>query len=163
MKATLFVCLIVFTFTNCKKEQNRQLLNAYFNFKANGVPVSIKDGAGLNENTFECILKGDTTLYVNVSKQYESAGFYIHTNNIKDGTYALDSINVGYYLSPDDKRRYTTNGKSVGTLTIRRGTFQAKSMLNTIEGTFEFTGEDTITKKKYMITEGSFLMERQDE
>ena len=164
MKYTsLLIVLLALTFSSCEKEQNRQILNAYFSFKIDGVPVSIKDGAGAYENTFECVLRGDTTLYINVSKVYQGAGFYIKTERIKNGTYLLDSINNAYYSNPNDAKRYNTNGKATGSITIKKGTFMAASMLNTLEGTFEFVAEDTLTKKKFNITEGSFFMERQEE
>jgi hypothetical protein len=164
MKSNLLL-LIVFalSFSACEKEQNRQLLNAYFKFTVDGQEKTIKDGAGINDNTFECKMTGDTLLRIRVSKQYEDVGFYIKDKFIKDGTYVLDSLNMGYYTDPVDYRRYATNSNFKGNLTIKRGTFQAKDMLNTLEGQFSFTGEDTATKKQHVISGGTFYMEREEE
>ena len=159
----VLVFLFSFTISACTKEQNRQLLNAYFKFNVDGTGVEIKDEIGIDENTFECIIKGDTSLFINVDKRALGAGFYINAHPLKDTTYVLDSLRIGYYTDPITYRRYSSNNQNKGTLTIKRGTFQAKDMLNTLEGSFSFTGEDTATKKIHVITEGKFLMERKIE
>lgn len=159
----LFLVLSAFTFSACDKEINRQLLNAYISFEVNGKPVRITQSSAVNENTFECILRGDTALYINAAKVYEGVGFVVKAKKMADGTYTLADRSTGYYQNPDDFRRYTTNDKAEGTITIKKGVFQAKDMLNTLEGEFSFTAEDTLAKKSVMITKGSFKMERQEE
>ncbi|MDB5250032.1 MAG: hypothetical protein JWQ40_4426 [Segetibacter sp.] len=146
----------------CEKEQNRQLLNGYFKYTVKGAESRIIDGFGLNNNTFECYFRGDTALYVSVSKVYEMAGFFIKSDSIKDGTYILDNNNRAYYADPKDRRRYTTNNSFKGTVTIKKSTFQAKTILPTLEGQFSFNAVDTATGKSLSITNGSFLMERRD-
>lgn len=145
---------------SCEKDQNRKLLGAYFKFTVNGVEKVINDEAGLNNNIFDCTFKGDTTLLINVAKIYEAAGFVVKSDSIKDGTYVLDSANRAYYTNPLDQKRYYTNSKYKGTLTIKQGTFQAKELLYTLEGNFAFQAVDTATGKNFTITNGSFLMER---
>jgi hypothetical protein len=162
MKYTsLLIVLFALTLGSCEKEQNRRLLKAYVNFKVDGVPVHLMDGEGVNENTFECLTRGDTALIINASKVYQGIGFHIKVDNIKNGTYRVDSINNAYYSNPVDYKRYNTNSKSTGSITIRKGIFEGKSIINILEGEFEFIGEDTLTRKKFNITEGSFKMERQ--
>lgn len=151
---------MLFSGIHCEKEANRKLLNAYFRYDANGDSVNIKQGILLNENTFECNIIGDTALQVIISKIYEGAGFSIKDpDGIKDGTYVLNEKNTGYYLHPKDLRRYVTNQTSTGSITIKKGTFQAKTLLNTLEATFNFVAADTLTGKTVAVTNGKFLME----
>ncbi|MCW3109644.1 MAG: hypothetical protein JWQ09_4150 [Segetibacter sp.] len=152
----LFGCLL----SSCEKDQNRKLLGAYFRYTVNGSEKVINDEAGLNNNVFDCTFKADTTLLINVAKIYEGAGFVIKSDSIKDGTYVLDSVNKAYYTNPLDQKRYYTTNKYKGTLTIKKGTFEAKELLYTLEGTFAFQAVDTATGKNFTITNGSFLMER---
>ena len=159
----LLILILGFSIAGCKKEQNRSQLNAYFNFKVNGTDVSINDGIILNANTFDCILKGDTALFIDVEKQAEGAGFYIRDRPIKDTTYILDSFQVGYYKDPFNRVRYNTSNVKRGTLTIKRGTFQAKDVLNTMSGTFSYRVIDTLNNRIHDITEGSFFMERKEQ
>ena len=164
MKYKFFSMLIIgFSICACKKEQNRSQLNAYFNFKVDGASVSIADGIGINANVFDCTIKGDTALYINVDKQTQGAGFVIKAHPLKDTTYNLDSLQIGYYTDPLDYRRYYTNNQKKGTLTIKRGTFQAVDLLNTLEGQFSYTTVDTATNAIHTITEGKFLMERKEQ
>ena len=164
MKTTiLLIVLFAFSFSACEKEQNRRMLNAYMSFKVDGKDVKITDGAGVNENVFDCVLRGDTALYIDVAKRYLGLGFVIKADVLRDGTYTLDNQNTGYYTDPNEYRRYTTNSVSTGTITLRKNTFKASSMLNTLEGEFSFKGEDTLTHKTFEITNGSFLMERNEE
>lgn len=163
MKGRLLVIgLFTLFLFSCEKEQNRQLLDGYFKYTINGAETVIKDGAGLNDNAFNCTIKSDTALLIAVSKLYESAGFYIYADSIKDGTYVLDDKNKAYYTNPLDYKRYSTNDTYKGTLTIHKKLFQAKTMLNTVEGQFTFTGVDTATGKTFTLTNGSFLMERKE-
>ncbi len=157
------LCLSLFfimTLCSCKKEQNREKLAAYFNFKVNNADVSISDGIVLNANTFDCVVKGDTALFIDVEKQAEGAGFYIRDHPLRDTTYVLDSFQVGYYKDPYNRVRYNTSRLKGGTITIKKGTFQAADMLNTLEGQFTFETEDTLTHTIRTITNGKFLMER---
>jgi len=146
-------------FVGCEKEQNTKLLNPYLRFEVNGSPASFSAPDLLNNNYFDCIMKGDTALNITVSKLYQGAGFVIKANGIADGTYALDAGNHAYYTNPKDLRRYSTNEKYTGTITIKRGTFQAKSLLNTLQGTFSFNAMDTATNKTVTVLKGEFLME----
>ena len=163
MKYILLIVLFSFTFSACTKEQNRQLLNAYFKFKVNGTAVNIVDEIGLNDNLFECLLVGDTALYIDAIKQVQGAGFAIKLPFIKDTTYVLDSIQRAYYIDPGEQNRYYTNSLYHGTITIKRGTFQAKDVLNTVSGTFSYQVNDTLNNRVHNITEGSFLMERKEQ
>ena len=156
---TSFLTLIFFS---CEKEQNRKLLDAYFKYTVDGTETVIKDGSGLNNNVFNCTIEGDTALIIRASKLYENVGFFVYSDSIVDGTYALDSKNKGYFTHPVTGKRYTTNDTYKGTLTIQKKVFEAKSMLNTVEGQFSFVGEDTLTGKTYTVTNGSFLMERKE-
>lgn len=159
-KNLVLVALLAICCVSCKKERNRQLLNAYFKFTVNGAERNIKDEA-LDANLFDCTIKGDTALYIDVDKQGEAAGFIVKGYPLKDSTYTLDSINRGYYTPPSDARYYTNNNHK-GTITIKRSTFEAASMLNTLEGTFQYEAEDTALHRVYTVTGGSFLMERQE-
>lgn len=148
--------------TGCEKEANRKLLNAYFRYETNGTKIDISEGIIINENLFECKFKGDTAVQILASKVYDGAGIYIKDlTGIKDGTYVLNNQNLAFYLNPPDQKRYTTSDKFTGSVTIKKSTFQAKTLLNTLEGTFHFSSVDSITGKSFVITNGSFLMERQ--
>ena len=163
MKYILLIVLFSFSFSACTKEQNRQLLNAYFKFKVDGTQVNIVDEIGLNDNLFECLLVGDTALYIDAVKKVQGAGFAIKLPLIKDTTYVLDSIQRAYYIDPGEQNRYYTNSLFKGTLTIKRGTFQAKDVLNTMSGTFSYRVIDTLNNRIHDITEGSFFMERKEQ
>jgi hypothetical protein len=153
--------LLSLAITGCETEQNKKLLGAYFKYSVNGAPqAEINDGSGLNNNIFDCDFQGDTALYINVSKLYEGAGFVVKSNSITDGVYTLDNTNRAYYTNPADRKRYYTSSHAKGTLTIKRSTFQAKTPMNTLEGTFSFQATDTATGKTFSISNGSFLMER---
>lgn len=154
---SVFLCCLLFC--GCKKEQNRELLNAYFKFKIDGTEVSIGDDILLNENLFECELVGDTALYIDAGKQSQGAGFALKLPKIIDTTYALDSIQRAYYIDPGEKNRYYTNSMYRGTLTIKRGTFQARDLLNTMSGTFSYQVMDTVNYRLHNITDGTFFME----
>ena len=160
MRTILTVFLLAVVWPGCKKEANRKQLDAYFNYTANGVNVNISQGILLNENLFQCRAKGDTALQIIVSKSYNGAGIFI-TNpaGIADGTYTLGGVNRAYYLHPADQKKYTTTTVYNGTVTIKYGTLQAKDLLQTVKGTFAFTAADTLTGKKFEITNGSFYME----
>lgn len=161
MKYIFFLLIpLGFLLNSCEKDKNRKLLGAYFRYTVNGTEKVINDEAGLSDNVFECTFKGDTTLLINVAKIYEGAGFVIKSDSIRDGTYVLDSLNKAYYTNPLDQKRYTTTNKYKGSLTIQKGTFQAKELLYTLTGTFAFQAVDTATGKNFTITKGSFLMER---
>ena len=163
MKASvkIFVSLvIVWILGGCEKEANRKLLNGFFKYEADGAPINISEGILLNENTFTCTISGDTSLQMMTSKIYDGAGFFLKdTKGIKNGTYTLNHLNKGYYLHPKDFKTYTTTSVKTGTLTIKRGTFQAKTLLNKMEGTFDFTATDSTTGKQVHVAKGSFLME----
>lgn len=156
---TSFFLLGIFS---CEKEQNRQLLDAYFKFTIDGTETVIKDGAGLNDNTFSCRIQGDTLLVVEVSKLYELVGFIIKADSIQNGTYVLNGENKAYYTNPKDYKRYYTTSNFGGTLTIQKKIFEAKSILNTVQGQFNFQGVDTLTGKTFTLSNGAFLMERQE-
>jgi hypothetical protein len=156
----LLLVVVSLMFSACQKDENRKLLNAYFRYTINGSETLINQGSGLNNNTFDCTFSDDSALYINVSKVYEGAGFVIKADSIKDGTYTLDSRNKGYYTNPADQKRYYTTDQYTGTLTIKKGTFQAKDLLYTLQGTFSFQAVDTLTGHHFALTNGSFLMER---
>ena len=160
----LFAVLMVFglVLAGCEKDQNRKLLGAYFKYTINGKETVINDEAGISNNIFDCTIKGDTALYINVAKIYEGAGFVIKADSIKDGSYQLDSLNSGYYTNPTDQKRYYTTNQYKGTLTIKKNTFQAKELLYTLEGQFNFQAVDTATGKSFTLQNGSFLMERKE-
>ncbi len=144
----------------CEKEANRKLLNGFFKYEADGAPINITEGILLNENTFTCTISGDTSLQIMTSKIYDGAGFYLKdTKGIKDGTYTLNQVNKGFYLHPKDFKTYTTTTVKTGMITIMRSTFQAKTLLNTMEGTFNFTATDSTSGKQVHVSNGSFLME----
>ncbi len=159
MKYLFLLILISVSLIGCEKEQNKQLLGAYYKFTINGTETVIENGSGVNNNIFTCDLYGDTALYVNVSKLYASAGFFVKANVLPDGNYLLNNINKGYYTNPADLKRYSTNNIYTGQVTFQRGTFQASTMLNTLKGTFSYQVVDTITNNSINITNGSFLME----
>lgn len=158
-----YIFLFLFTstlFAGCKKEQDKRLLGGYFKFSVNGgTEKKIENGSGLYENTFSCEMFGDTALYINILKSYEGIGFYIKANKLNDGTYKFDHINRAYYTNPEDYKRYVTDSTHTGQATILKGTFQATSVLNTLQGSFNFTVIDTASRKSIAITNGSFLME----
>ncbi len=155
----IFLSLIL---NSCQKDEDRKLLNGYFRYTVNGTETVIKDETGLNANTFDCIIKGDTALYINVTKIYDGAGFVIKSDSIRDGTYQLDSMNKAYFIYPTDLKRYYTTNKYKGTLTIKKGTFMATELLNTLTGQFSFQAVDTLTGKNFNVVNGSFLMERKE-
>ncbi|WP_147201969.1 DUF6252 family protein [Segetibacter aerophilus] len=152
--------IIAFFLNSCEKDQNRKLLGGYFKYSINGKETIINDEVGINSNVFDCTFKGDSVLTINVSKIYEGAGFIVKSDSIKDGTYVLDNANKAYYTNPLDQKRYYTNDKFKGTLNIKKGTFEAKELLYTLEGTFNFQAVDTVTGKNFNVVNGSFLMER---
>lgn len=159
MKNISLLILFGILFFGCKKEQNRQLLNAYFKFKVDGTQVNITDEILFNDNLFECEFAGDSALYVDATQKVQGAGFALKLPKIIDTTFALDSFHRAYYLDPGEKNRYYTNGIYKGTLTIKKGTFQAKDLLNTLSGTFSYQVMDTLNNRLHNITEGSFFME----
>ena len=158
----LLLMLLGVMLNSCQKDQNRKLLNAYFKYTINGKETIIKDEAGINSNIFDCTLRGTDNLIINVAKLYEGAGFVIKTDTSVDGTYHLDSMQRAYYTNPLDQKRYSTNNKYTGTLTVKKGTFQATELLYTLQGTFAFQAIDTATGKKFSLENGSFLMERKE-
>ncbi len=160
MRSYLLLILFAFVFLGCTKDQNRRLLNGYFRYEVNGKKIEINDEILLKENFFDCVIKGDTSLSIHVSKVYNGAGFIIKTNRQIDGTYALDGTQKGFYENPADKKIYFTDSKHTGYLTIKKGTFQAKTLLNTLEGKFAFEAVDASTGKSFSIENGEFLMER---
>ena len=157
----IFVSLVfVLILGGCEKEANRKLLNGFFKYDADGAPINITEGILLNENTFTCTISGDTALQIMTSKIYDGAGFYLKDlKGLKDGTYTLNQVNKGFYLHPKDFKTYYTNSVKTGMVTIKRGTFQAKTLLNTLEGTFDFIATDSTTRKQVHVSKGSFLME----
>ncbi len=159
MKYTSYFLLFSILFAGCKKEQDKKLLGGYFNYTIDGVERKIENGSGLYENTFSCELFGDTALYVNILKSYEGAGFYMKANKIANGTYNFNTINRAYYTNPLDYKRYNTDATHTGQAIIQKGTFQATSVLNTLQGTFSYQVVDTASGKSINITNGSFLME----
>lgn len=159
MKYLPVLIMLITALGSCEKEINKQKLGAYFKFTINGVETVIENGSGLNSNIFSCDMYGDTALFVNVSKLYASAGFFIEANSIANGTYTLNNNNKGYYTNPVDLKRYSTNNIHTGQVTIQKGTFQANSVLNTLQGTFSFVVEDTATHNTINVSNGTFLME----
>jgi len=155
----LFISLFALLFLGCEKEQNNKLLNPYLQFEVNGVKSSFSPPDLLNNNYFDCVVKSDTALNITVSKLYEGAGFNLKGKILNEGTYTLDEVNKAYYTNPKDFRRYTTNENYKGTITIKRGTFQAKTLLNTLQGTFSFQAVDTAKNKSIKVVKGEFLME----
>lgn len=160
MRSPLLLILFAFVFVGCEKDQNRRLLNGYFRYEVNGKKIEINDEILLKENFFDCIIKGDTALSIHVSKVYAGAGFIIRAPKIKDGTYSLDGVQKGFYENPADRRIYYTDSKHTGFLTIKLGTFQAKTLLQTMEGKFSFSAVDASTGKSFTVENGEFLMER---
>ena len=163
MKAIVTFCVslaVIVAVGGCEKEANRKLLNGFLKYEADGAPINITKGILLNENIFTCTITGDTLLQIMTSRIYDGAGFYIKdTKGLKDGTYTLNSLNKGYYINPKDYKTYSTTNTKTGTLSISRKTFQAKTLLNVLEGTFNFTATDSTTGKQVQILNGSFLME----
>ena len=157
----LSLCIVVLSFfvSACEKQQNQKLLGPYFRYDVNGVKASFAPADVLNNNHFECTISGDTALNIVVSKLFEGAGVMIKGNPIKDGTYVLDGKNRAYHINPKDLKRYYTTDGFKGTLTIKRNVFQAKTLLNTLEGKFSYNVVDTATNKSFQITNGEFLME----
>lgn len=159
--AKVLLIIALLSAVACEKEANRKLLNAYFKYDVNGTSINIANGKILNENLFECNLMGDTALQIMVSKVYDGASIFItDKSGIKDGTYLLSDVNKAFYLNPTDVKKYSTTHEYTGSVTIKKSTFQAKSLLNTLEGTFSFNAVDTVTGKNFAITNGAFLMER---
>ena len=136
------------------------MLDAYFRYTINGKETVIKDETGISNNVFDCTFRLDTALVINVAKIYEGAGFVIKSDSIRDATYILDNLNKAYYTNPLDQKRYYTTDKYKGTITIKKGTFQAKELLYTLEGSFNFQAVDTLTGRNFNVVRGSFLMER---
>lgn len=159
MKFFSLCCIIFLSLVACEKEQNKQLLGAYFKYTIDGVETTVENGSGVNNNIFTCDLYGDTAIYINVSKLYSAAGFFVKANALPDGNYVLNNINKGYYTNPADYKRYSTNNAYTGQVTFQRGTFQANTMLNTLKGTFSYQAVDTLTNKSINVINGSFLME----
>lgn len=156
----LLLILFGLLFIGCEKDQNRKLLGAYFKYTINGKETVIKDEIGINNNVFDCTFHSDTMLIINVAKIYEGVGFVIKADSIKDATYRLETVSKAYYTNPADLKRYYTTNKYKGTFTIKKGTFDAKELLYTLQGSFSFQAVDTTTGKNLTITNGSFLMER---
>jgi len=155
----LIFTLFSVVLSGCEKDQNRKMLNGFFKYSVDGTETVINDEVGFNDNTFNCSIKGDTSLIINVSNLYEGAGFVID-GPIKDSTYTLDSTNKAYYTNPKDLKRYYTTNQYTGTLTIKKSTFEAKTLLYTLQGSFSFHAVDTLSGKNFNITNGSFLMEQ---
>jgi hypothetical protein len=155
----LFAGLFALLFLSCEKEQNNKLLKPYLRYEVNGVETTFAPADLLNNNYFDCVVKSDTALSITVSKLYEGAGFNIKGKILNEGTFALNEVNKAYYTSPKDFRRYTTNENYKGTITFKRGTFQAKTLLNTLQGTFSFEAVDTAKNKSVQVLKGEFLME----
>ena len=160
MRLALLFVLFVFVFVGCKKDQNRRLLNGYFRYTIDGKKVDINDEILLKENFFDCIIKGDTLLSIHASKVYNGAGFIIRSTKIAEGTYTLDGNQKAFYENPADKKIYFTDSKHTGFLTIKYGSFQAKTLLHTLEGRFSFSAVDPNTGKSFTVENGEFLMER---
>lgn len=155
----LFISLFVLTAISCKKEANRKLLNGYFKYEINGKETMIKDEILLKDNTFEAYMRGDSLLYIHATKVYEGGGFILRTNKGKDGTYELNGYDKGFYENPADKRIYYTTNDYKGTVTIKRGTFEGKSTMQTLQGEFSFECVDVTTGKHFGLAKGQFLME----
>jgi hypothetical protein len=160
--ALIYLSLVSIIFSACTKEANRKALKGYFNYEVSGKKISIGDEILLQDNTFECTIMGDSVIYIHATKVYHGAGFIVRLKEGigKDGMYSLDSYNKGFYENADDIRIYYTNDNFKGTLNLKNGTFQGKTLINTLQGTFEFEGVDVTTGKSFKVTNGSFLMER---
>lgn len=146
-------------FLSCEKQQNQKLLGPYFRYEVNGVKTSFAPPDVLNNNHFECAVSGDTSLNIMVTKLFEGAGLSLKAKTIQDGTYTLNSKNKAYYINPKDLKRYYTTDGFTGTLTIKQNVFQAKTLLNTVEGQFSFNAVDSVTNRTFKILNGEFLME----
>ncbi|MDB5193074.1 MAG: hypothetical protein JWQ96_2637 [Segetibacter sp.] len=163
-KIVLSLLVPSFLFLSCEKEANRKLLDGYFSYEANGVKTKIvNDNTIIGTNLFNCTLSGDSLLTITVAQSFAGGGFVIRTNNVHNGSYELNADNKGYYNNPKDYKRYTTNNNYKGILTIKKGTFQAKTLLQTVEGTFSFEGVDPLNSKTVKVTNGKFLMEVKSE
>ena len=159
MKYILISLVLSVFFFGCKKEQYKKLLGGYFKYSINGVETKIENGSGLYTNTFSCELFGDSSVYINVAKSYEGAGFFIKATKIDDGTYIFNSLNKAYFTNPLDYKRYSTDNTHTGQVVMQKGTFQATSVLNTLQGNFSYQVIDTTSGNTLNITNGSFLME----
>jgi hypothetical protein len=160
MKTSLLILsVIVLAASGCKKEANRKALDAFFKYEANGKASIIKDEILLKDNTFEAYMVGDSLLYIHATKVYEGAGFILRTNKGQNNTYELNGYDKGFYENPVDKRIYYSSDKHKGTLTIKRGSFEGKTTIPTVEGEFSFVGVDASTGKIFEISKGQFLME----
>ena len=158
----LYLSLLSLAITSCTKEANRKALNGYFNYEVNGKKITIQDEILLQDNTFECSLIGDSVMYIHATKVYAGAGFVVRLNEGigKDGSYSLNTNHKGFYEDATDKKIYYTNENHTGYLNLTHGTFQGKTLISTVKGTFEFEGVDATTGKVFKVTNGSFLMER---
>lgn len=159
MKYLLYLLVLSVFIFGCKKEQDKKLLGGYFKYSINGVETKIESGSGLYSNPFSCELFGDSSLYINVARTYEGAGFFIKATKIDNGTYTFNNLNKAYFTNPLDYKRYSTDNTHTGQVTIQKGTFQATSVLNTLQGTFSYRVIDTTSGNTFDITNGSFLME----
>ncbi len=162
-RISIWLLMLLVALGGCTKEANRKALKGYFSYEVSGKKVLIEDEILLLDNTFECNVVGDSVLYIHATKVYQGGGFIIRLGEggtSKDGSYVLDSRNKGFYENATDKRIYYTNDNFKGTLTLKNGVFQGKSLINTLQGTFEFEGVDVSTNKSFKVTNGSFLMER---
>lgn len=158
----LFFCgsCLLFLIIGCTKDANQKLLQPFISFTVNGKDVRIEaPDKVLTNGEFTCRLVGDTSLAINIAKLYEGIGFYLQAKHGLSGTYPLAKVNKGYYTNPADYKRYTTDSIRTGSMTITRGTFQAKDLLNIVEGSFAFTGIDQATGKIFTVSNGKFKME----
>ena len=159
-KAILSLLVFSFLILSCEKEANRKLLKGYFSYEVGGVKTHItNDNTIIGTNLFNCFLTGDSLLTITAAQSFDGGGFVLRMNKLHDGTYELNGDNKGFYNNPKDYKRYTTSSNNKGILTLKKGTFQAKTLINTVEGTFSFEGIDPLNSRTVSVTNGKFLME----
>jgi hypothetical protein len=151
----------------CNKPEPKEK-SEYFKFKIDGTatrlsisPYGISGGGGSSY----CSIYGDTVLFV-VAGIYESVVFYIKSSKISDGSYQLNNLNKAYYtkLNGTGELIYKTTSLQTGTLTIKRSIFPLPAgAMNTLDGIFSFTAIDSVTNKIITITDGKFMLQRDEE
>ena len=150
----LFIAFCI-TLASCDKENISEQFNPFYKLTVNGNKKAI-DACGTSD--FVASYLKDTAVFAAFGCGGQRAGFYLK-GQIIDGTYLLNDMNKAWF--DDGAYSYSTDNLNGGTLTIKRGNFQAiGGLIPFVEGTFSFDAKEINTGKIIKVTSGKYLLKK---